>query len=104
MSNDKPVLFIALTLGAALASSIATSTAQAADWQIRRGHSSGTCSIQSAQSLKPLGKLLAQKPKSKDACIAARSLGSKDAADTSRCIKYTPNTKRFCARRKVDLP
>ncbi len=100
MKDYKPVLLIALTFSAALASSIA----QAADWQVRRGHSSGSCSIQSSQSLKPLGKLLAQKPKSKDACIAARSLGSKDAANASRCFKYTPNTRRFCARRKVDLP
>jgi hypothetical protein len=83
---------------------LASSSAQAADWQVRRSNSSGSCSIQSGQSLKPLGKLLAQKSKRKDACMAARSLASKDAADTSRCFKYTPNTKRFCARRKVDLP
>lgn len=100
MIGYKSVLLMALTFGAALASSVA----QAADWQIRRSNASGSCSIQSGQSLKPLGKLLAQKSKTKDACMAARSLASKDAADSSRCFKYTPNTKRFCARRKVDLP
>ena len=100
MIGTKSGLLIALMFSGALAPSIA----QGADWQVRRGNSSSSCSIQSAQSIKPLGKLLAQKPKSKDACIAARSLRSKDAADASRCFKYTPNTKRFCARRKVELP
>jgi len=80
------------------------SLAQAAYWQIRRGNSTRGCSIQRADSRPPpLGKLLTSKPNVREACIAGRSLRSKNANDTSRCFNYTPNTRRLCARHSVDL-
>lgn len=81
-----------------------TASASAADWQVRRATTSGVCSIQSSDSQPTLGQLLTSKPTKKEACEAAKSLKTSDAADSSKCFDYTPNTRSFCQGQGVALP
>ncbi len=76
----------------------------AADWQVRRSNSSGTCSIQRSDSQPPLGKLLSTKPTKKEACQECRSLKTEDPGDSKKCFDYTPNTADVCHAEGVDLP
>jgi hypothetical protein len=75
-----------------------------AGWQVRRNIGNGACSLQPADASPIGGSLLITKPTKREACEAAKSLKTDDAADSTRCFDYTPNTMALCHAEGVDLP
>lgn len=93
------ILFALLLYGGA-----ATAIGKDPDWQVRRSATSGSCSLQRADTLPSLGTLLATRPTKVAACKAAAELKTDDPSDRQRCFDYTPNTVRLCQSEGTPLP